>query len=124
MTAKGQPNLDLEAKVHHNSSVRHINPSKIGTIQTDYQPRYIITGDRKDDGDNMCRADLSITRGPRHFMIQPITRLDIGNKKLLIPLYISHTVKNVKNSGNDVDFNNRTKFTETKRYAFTSISDD
>ncbi|EJD6082600.1 MULTISPECIES: hypothetical protein [Providencia] len=75
----------------------------------------------KDDSNNKCKANLDIFRNPRHFMIQPITKLDIGSKKLLTPLRINHTVEHVKNSADNVDFQNYFEFTTSGRYKFNSI---
>ncbi|EMJ7521732.1 hypothetical protein NQ837_003709 [Providencia rettgeri] len=54
-------------------------------------------------------------------MIQPITKLDIGSKKLLTPLRINHTVEHVKNNADNVDFHNYFEFTTSERYKFNSI---
>ncbi|WP_272537634.1 Ig-like domain-containing protein, partial [Providencia sp. PROV225] len=119
--AEGKASLNIVANKQHDMQVEYINPSQIGALRTDYQPRYIITGDNKDDSDNKCKADADIFRSARHFMIQPITKLDIGSKKLLTPLRINHTVEHVKNNADNVDFHNYFEFTTSERYKFNSI---
>lgn len=121
VNAPGKANLGIKASKQHNVLVDYVDPLQIGKLQSDYQPRYIITGDNKDDSDNKCKANGDIFRSDRHFMIQPITKLDISNKNLLIPLSISHTIRGVKNNADNVDFQNHYEFLKTDRYKFNSI---
>ncbi|QCJ68522.1 hypothetical protein C9446_00745 [Providencia heimbachae] len=124
VNAPGKTNLGIVASKQHNVLVDYIDPLRIGKLQTDYQPRYIVTDDDKDDADNKCldAASAWLYSSHRHFLIQPITKLDIGTKSLLVPLRISHSVQKVNGDVDTFDFKNHYEVKNTDRYKFDSVS--
>ncbi|MGG4609820.1 invasin domain 3-containing protein [Providencia sp. Me31A] len=121
--AKGKQSLHIVTSKSHDTQVEYTDPSKIGTILTDYQPRYIITKDDKDDDDNKCLARGSAwLYTARHFMIQPITKIDIGSRELLIPLKINHSLKRVEGDVNELSFNNQYQIKKNNYYKFNEIT--
>ncbi|MFD1093024.1 hypothetical protein [Providencia vermicola] len=55
-------------------------------------------------------------------MIQPITKVSLGNKQLLVPLTIHHSVEKVKSNVDTFSFNNQYQITKSDRYKFDSTS--